>query len=124
MDRENQDVVGEMCIKNDNGELALNDDEKMKAWVELYDRPLNIDFDWPLDSLPDVSPVEGPPPPVISKLINHALKNIKGGKPASPSGIVAEMTGPLRTNANQPGVSPKRFCLYLSQSTYLSGPAA
>ena len=91
MSRENQDIVGEMCIKNDDGELAISDDKKLKAWVEHYDRLLNVEFDWPADSLPEVPPVEGPPPPVTTKLICDALKKMKGGKAAGPSGIVAEM---------------------------------
>ena len=34
MDKTNQDVVGEKCVRNDTGELFLSDEEKMKAWVE------------------------------------------------------------------------------------------
>ena len=34
MDSSNQDVVGENCVCNDAGELALTDEDKMKAWVE------------------------------------------------------------------------------------------
>ena len=34
MDRTNQDVVGEKCIRNYAGELSLSDNDKMKAWVE------------------------------------------------------------------------------------------
>ena len=33
MDKTNQDVVREKCVRNDAGELSLNDEEKMKAWV-------------------------------------------------------------------------------------------
>ena len=31
MDRTNQDVVGEKCVRNDAGELSLSDEDKMKA---------------------------------------------------------------------------------------------
>ena len=31
MDRANQDVVGEKCVRNDAGELSLSDEDKMKA---------------------------------------------------------------------------------------------
>ena len=34
MDRSNQDVVGEKCVKHDAGELSPSEEEKMKAWVE------------------------------------------------------------------------------------------
>ena len=36
MDKTNQDVVGEKCMKNDAGELSLSDDQKMKSWVQYY----------------------------------------------------------------------------------------
>ena len=72
-DRKNQEVVGEMSIQNDNGELALNDNEKMKAWIEHYDRLLNIEFNWPL-ALLEILPLEGPLPPVTTKFINRATE--------------------------------------------------
>ena len=91
MDKTNQDVVGEKCVRNDAGELSLSDEEKMKAWVEHYARLLNVEFEWESDLLPEVAPVEGPPPPVTKDLIRKALKMMKCGKAAGPSGIIAEM---------------------------------
>ena len=32
MDRTNQDVVGDKCVRNDASELSLSDEDKMKAW--------------------------------------------------------------------------------------------
>jgi hypothetical protein len=89
MDRTNQDVVGEKCVRNDAGELSLSDDEKMKAWV--YSKLLNVEFEWPSELLPEVAPVEGPPPPVTVEQIRKALCKIKCGKAAGPSGVIAEM---------------------------------
>ena len=37
MDHTNQDVVGENCVCNDAGELALTDEGKMKAWDGHFD---------------------------------------------------------------------------------------
>ena len=91
MDRKNQDVVGEKCVRNDAGELSLNDEDKMKAWVEHYARLLNVEFEWPSDLLPDSAPVEGPPPPITVDRIRKALSKMKCGKAAGPSGIIAEM---------------------------------
>ena len=34
MDRANQDVDGENCVRNDAGELVRTDKDKMKAWVK------------------------------------------------------------------------------------------
>ena len=55
MDRTNQDVIGENCVRNDAGELALAVEEKMKAWVEHYARLLNAEFELPSNELPEIS---------------------------------------------------------------------
>ena len=90
VDKTNQDVVGEKCVRNDAGELSLSDEEKMKAWVEHYTRLVNVEFEWESNLLPEVAPVEGPPPPV-TKDIRKALRKMKCGKAAGPSGIIVEM---------------------------------
>ena len=91
MDKTNQDVVGEKCVKNDAGELSLSNDQKMKSWVEYYSRLLNVEFEWPSDTVDDVAPTSGPSPSITMALINEAIKKIKFCKAAGPSGIVAEM---------------------------------
>ena len=91
MDRSNQDILGENCIRNDAGELAITDDDKLKAWVEHYARLLNVEFDWPKDMLPEIPPNDGPPPTISSDMIRKALSKMKNGKAAGPSGIIAEM---------------------------------
>ena len=91
MDSTNQDIAGEKCVKNDEGELALTDADKMKAWVEHYSRLLNIEFDWPRELLPAVTPIGGDPPLVTTEQILSALGKMKSGKAAGPSGITAEM---------------------------------
>ena len=83
--------MGEKCVRNDAGELSLSDDDKMKAWVEHYSRLLDVEFEWPSDLLPEVPPVEGPPPPVTVTHIRKALNKMKQGKAAGPSGIISEM---------------------------------
>ena len=62
----------------------------MKAWVEHYARLLNVEFEWPSDLLPEVAPVEGPPPPTLVA-IHKALSKMKCGKAAGPSGIITDM---------------------------------
>ena len=89
MDKTNQDVNGEKCVRNDAGELSPSDEEKMKALVEHKARLLNLEFE--SDLHPEVTPVEGPPPPVTKDLIRKAFRKMKCGKAAGPSGIIAEM---------------------------------
>ena len=50
-----------------------------------------MEFEWPSDTLDNVAPTSGPPPPVTKTLINEAIKKMKFCKAAGPSGIVAEM---------------------------------
>ena len=44
--RKNQDVCGEMPVRNNQGELCLEEAEKMKAWVEHYKGLLDVEFPW------------------------------------------------------------------------------
>ena len=50
---------------------------------------LNVEFEWPSDSLPEVAPVAGPPPSVSAELVRKALIKMKCGKATGPSGIIA-----------------------------------
>ena len=61
----------------------------MKAWVEHYVRLLNVEFEWPSDSLPEVAPVAGPPPGVSKELIRKALSRMKSNESLSRSILVA-----------------------------------
>ena len=63
----------------------------MKAWVEHYARLLSVQFEWPSDLLPEVAPVEGPPPPVTLGAVRKDFGKMKCGKAAGPSDIIAEM---------------------------------
>ena len=91
MPRQNQDICGEMPVRNNQGELCLDDSERMKAWVEHYKGLLNVEFPWDEGALPDASPVEGPPPPITDEMVTKALAKMKSGKAAGPSGIIIEM---------------------------------
>ena len=42
--RENADVVGDKPVKNGAGEMSISEDSKL-AWLEHYQRLLNVEFD-------------------------------------------------------------------------------
>ena len=44
MSTENQGVIGEKCIRGDDGNLSFGDTSKMLAWKQNYDRLLNIEI--------------------------------------------------------------------------------
>ena len=91
MKDENCDVVGEKCIKDENGVIAFDDPSKLRVWKEHYEKLLNVEFPWDSDSLPDVPPIAGPPPRISADMVASTLKKMKSGKAPGPSGLVAEM---------------------------------
>ena len=91
VNRENTDVVGDKPVKNDAGEMSMSEVSKQKAWLEHYQRLLNVEFDWDPDHLSYQPPVEGPPIPITIDMVKKAISQMKAGKAPGPSGIVVEM---------------------------------
>ena len=89
--RENADVVGDKPLKNDAGEMSMSKDSKQKAWLEHYQRLLNIEFDWDPDHFSYQPPVEGLPIPITIYMYKKAISQMKTGNTPGPSGIVVEM---------------------------------
>ena len=83
--------MGEKPVKNDAGQLSLDEESKKEAWKEHYERLLNVEFPWNPDDLSEESPVEGPSEPITLEMITKAISKMASGKAAGPSGIVAEM---------------------------------
>ena len=83
--------MGEKPVKNDAGQLSLDEEAKKEAWREHYERLLNVEFPWNPEDLSEESPVEGPSEPITLEMITKAISKMASGKAAGPSGIVAEM---------------------------------
>ena len=88
---DNQDVMGEKPVKNDAGQLSLDE----AAWREHYEHLLNVEFPWNPEDLSEESPIEGPSEPITLEMITKAISKMASGKAAGPSGIVAEMLKPI-----------------------------
>ena len=95
MRRDNQDVMGEKPVKNDAGQLSLDEEAKKEAWRGHYERLLNVEFPWTPEDLSEESPVEGPSEPITLEMITKAISKMASGKAAGPSGIVAEKLKPV-----------------------------
>ena len=91
MRKEKKDIVGEKWIRDGSGKLAYSYDEKIKAWKQHYERPLNVEFPWSEDDLPVADPVLGPPPLVTREMAEKSISKMKLGKAPGPSGVVTEM---------------------------------
>ena len=86
-----QDVVGETCIKDDDGRVVYDEEKISGAWKLHFERLLNEEFVWDRENLSPVECVEGPAPWFGSEMAREAIKKTKDGKAAGKSGIVAEM---------------------------------
>ena len=88
--KDNQDVVGDKCVKDDSGNLSFDNEAKKVAWKQHYERLLNEEFSWNPEDL-TADPVVGPPIHRDVEMVVKAITKMKTGKAAGPSGIVAEM---------------------------------
>ena len=88
--KDNQDVVGDKCVKDDSGNLSIDNEAKKVAWKQHYERLLNEEFSWNPEDL-TADPVVGPPIHINVDMVVKAITRMKTGKAAGPSGIVAEM---------------------------------
>ena len=50
----NQDIIGEQCIKNDDGVLTVSDEDKKIACKSYHGRFLNTESAWDRNSLSQV----------------------------------------------------------------------
>ena len=91
---ENQDIIGEKCIRGDlsfnHDNLSLDDASKKLTWKQHYERLLNIEFPWS-QNLPHIDPVAGPALLITPDNILKFLRRMKNGKVAGSSDVVAEM---------------------------------
>ena len=71
--------------------MSMSEHSKQKAWLEHYQRLLNIEFDWDPDHLSYQPPVKGPPIPITIDMVKEAISQMKAGRALGPSGIVVEM---------------------------------
>jgi hypothetical protein len=91
MKENNRDVIGDKCVRDDDGNLAFSDAEKLKAWKQHYSRLLNVEFPWDENSLTEEEAVLGPHPHISYETVAKAIDKMKCGKAAGPSGILIEM---------------------------------
>ena len=91
MKSENSDVIGDKCVKDKDGNLALSEKDKLRTWKAHYEQLLNVEFDWDETSLSVEPSVEGPAIKITHDLVASAVSNMKEGKACGPSGIVIEM---------------------------------
>lgn len=91
MSKEQQDVTGVSCIKNESGSIALSGDDVRARWAEYTEALLKEESSWTRVAAECCDPVEGPSRNVQAGEIVGALKKMAPHKGSGPSGIVSEL---------------------------------
>ena len=90
--KERKDITGTNCLKGDNGELLVSEEQVSDRWRKYFEKLLNEENEWN-DEL-SAEYVEGPADmtDMISKEeVRQAIQDLKVRKAAGPSGVTGEM---------------------------------
>jgi len=89
MAKSRQDVDGVNCVKDANGKVLVENDQVKEEWRKYMEKLLNEENTW--DNATTCEKVEGPCELIRRDEISKALRMMKKGKAAGPTGIVSEM---------------------------------
>jgi len=88
MEKSRQDVVGVNCVKDANGKVLVDNDQVKEEWRKHMEKLLNENT---CDNATTCENVEGPGELIRRDEILKALRMMKKGNAAGPTGIVLEM---------------------------------
>jgi hypothetical protein len=91
MVEKNRDVVGDGCIKDEKGNVVVEQEAIKEVWRKHFEKVSNEEFDWERDSLDAAHAVSGPAEEITANEVRAAITKMKSGKAVGPSGIGAEM---------------------------------
>jgi len=86
--REKKDIVGGQCIKDEEGRLCIDAEEKKRAWKTYMEKLLNEENDW--NGNVEVGEVDGGVEEITHEEITSALKQMKLGKACGISDVCTE----------------------------------
>ena len=86
--KERKDITGTKCLKGDNGELLVSEEQVSGRWREYFKKLQNEENEWNDELSAECVEV---PADMISKEVRQAIQDIKVRKAAGPSGVTAEM---------------------------------
>ena len=89
MAKSRQDVDGVNCVKDANGKVLVENDQLKEEWRKYMEKLLNEENTW--DNAKTCEKVEGPCELIRRDEISKALRMMKKGKAAGPTGIVSEI---------------------------------
>ena len=87
--REKKDIVGGQCIRNGDGRLCVDIEDKKNAWKGYMENLLNVENDW--DGKIESIAVDGEVQQITCQEVRSAPRKMKTGKACGPSGVSAEL---------------------------------
>ena len=107
----------------------MSEDSKQKAWLEHYQRLLNVEFDWDPDHLSYQPPVEGQPIPITTDMVKKAISEMKAGKALGPSAgdmgasMICDLAAAIIRDGKVPSDWEQSFivCLYRGKGGWGGG---
>ena len=88
---DNKDIIGEKCVKDQEGSMAFDNNSKAKIWQRNYSNLLNVEFWWNHDDLSNEPALHDPPVFTTEGMICKAISQTKKGKATGPSGVALEI---------------------------------
>lgn len=86
-----EDFIGEQCIRNNDGMLAVRDEDKKKTQKIYHGKLLNADFIQYRHSLSQVNRFRGVLHLIQKDIVIELISKIRNRKPAGLSNLVSEM---------------------------------
>ena len=91
MKNDKKDTIGEKCVKDQEGNMAFDNNSKAKIWRTHYFNVLNVEFPWNYDDLSNEPTVHGPPMFITEEMVFKAISQMKKGKATGLSGVALKM---------------------------------
>ena len=89
MAREQQDVLDVNCLKDNTGKIVFDSNKIKGIWKDYMEKLLNEENVWDNETVCEKT--EGPGCHITREEVAKALRKMKPGKAAGPSGVVSEM---------------------------------
>ena len=86
--KERKDVVGGQCIKDEQGKLCTDVEDRKIVWKKYMERLLNEENEW--NGKVESTEVEGEVEIITAEEVRAALKDMKKGKASGISGVCTE----------------------------------
>ncbi len=88
MRKERKDVIGARYVKDEHGNIKVEEADIMQRWKRYFSELLNEENQYEIE---DHLKVEGPIVGVTEKEVEEALQKMKRGKAPGPSGVTVDL---------------------------------